>query len=185
MRLLRKTKYSYLFFIGALFIASCMKDEQPTYDPELQKQQEAPIIAAYVEESEQMQGAQYDEETGIWYVLESTGSGNYPYEQYPNVTVHYRGELLDGTVFDESEDDKPLDGNLYYLIDAWKIAFIPKAKIAFGLFQNGLQKGAKIKLVTPSVYAYRNQSNAVIPANSPLFFSIEVLDVYDSGTITP
>ena len=42
----------------------------------------------------------------------------------------------------------------------------------------GLSKGAKADLICPPDYAYGNRAmGSKIPANSPLLFSIEVVDI--------
>ncbi|MGJ1409773.1 FKBP-type peptidyl-prolyl cis-trans isomerase [Sphingobacterium thalpophilum] len=43
--------------------------------------------------------------------------------------------------------------------------------------EKGLQKGAKIHIMVPSRCGYGNRSNGKIPANSPLGFVIEVVDI--------
>jgi len=42
----------------------------------------------------------------------------------------------------------------------------------------GLSKGTKADLICPPDYAYGNRAmGSIIPANSPLLFSIEVVDI--------
>lgn len=153
-------------------LASCM-EEMEGYNATKQIEQEAPFIAAYVMNDPKMEGAKLDTPTGIWYVVENPGEGDYPYVKWPYAEVIYRGELLDGTVFDSMENQHPLQSNLLYMPEAWQIAFKPKRYN--GLVEEGLQEGAKIKIVTPSPHAYRDRSMQQVPAHSPLFFSIEVL----------
>ena len=101
-------------------------------------------------------------------------------------------DVFDETVEGDSEKEtfsSPLGG----LILAWNYAFYPKTinqnvrdyEIG-GLTEKGLQKGAIIEFVTPSPWAYDNseQKNkngeVTIPANSPLHFKIEVVDIKDT-----
>ena len=73
-----------------------------------------------------------------------------------------------------------MTGFLTQYIPAWQIAFFPK-KIGDlnlgGLTVKGLSKGTKIRIITPSYWAYQNMSNSKIPANSSLDFTIEVVDI--------
>jgi len=163
----------------------------PIYDPQSHYEQEAPIIASYVQDSLDAVNMTYDANTGIWYSVDSVAGGDYSYEQWPDITVKFKGKLLDGTVFDGTDNltnypDSVLTVNLSNLIDAWKLVFIPKevnGTVVGGLTVNGLQKGAKVKFVTPSPLAYQDVNNGMIPANSPLYFEIEVLDIKAPSTI--
>lgn len=87
------------------------------------------------------------------------------------VTVHYKGTLTDGTVFDASRNR----GNTGFtftlgvgqVIKGWDIGVL------------GMKVGGKRKLTIPSELAYGNQSVAggLIPANSTLVFEVELLKV--------
>ena len=48
---------------------------------------------------------------------------------------------------------------------------------AFNFAILSIGKGGHIRLVTPSKYGYGSRASSKIPANSPLFFDIEVVDV--------
>ena len=85
-----------------------------------------------------------------------------------SVTVHYTGTLADGTVFDSSRERGvpflfPKGTN--NVIRCWEEGL------------NGVKVGEQIKLTCPADYAYGNQAVGKIPANSTLYFDIEVFDV--------
>lgn len=88
------------------------------------------------------------------------------------MNAHYRGTLVDGTKFDASYDrGQPLSFTVGkgQVIKCWDEGFI------------GLSKGAKADLICPPDYAYGNRAmGSVIPANSPLLFSIEVVSIEPS-----
>ncbi len=87
------------------------------------------------------------------------------------VTVHYRGKLLDGTEFDSSyargaPATFPLDG----VIKGWT---------------EGLQlmkPGAKAQLFVPPDLAYGHAGRPSIPGGSLLIFDVELLSVAKPGT---
>jgi len=170
-------KFNPILFALFLLIGftACMKDQE-VYDVQEHLDLEAPIIASYVESDSVLSVNAQPHETGIWYVIENEGVGDYTYENWPYITVKYSGKLLNGTEFDSS------DSTTFYLgdmITAWKIAFLPETLNGenVGIALNGLQKGAKIRFVTPSPWAYGSSPNASIPVDSPLDFTIEVLNV--------
>ncbi|WDF68255.1 FKBP-type peptidyl-prolyl cis-trans isomerase [Sphingobacterium oryzagri] len=135
--------------------------------------------------------AKLDTASGIWYQVVQAGDENsYTYEvtpggiSAPTVEVKYKGTLLNGTVFDETAVGKTAQLPLAQLVQAWRYAFWPKT-LRFngvtyqlgGLTPTGLKKGSIIKFVTPSPWAYDTRSSEKIPANSPLYFEIEVVNL--------
>ncbi|WP_257254301.1 MULTISPECIES: FKBP-type peptidyl-prolyl cis-trans isomerase [unclassified Endozoicomonas] len=84
------------------------------------------------------------------------------------VTVHYTGTLIDGTVFDSSvERGQPATFPLNGVIKGW---------------QEGLQLmpvGSKYKLYVPAELGYGDQAAGSIPPASTLIFEVELLDIAD------
>lgn len=80
------------------------------------------------------------------------------------VVVFYKGQLLDGFVFDETKET-PAVFPLNRLIKGWQIG-LPFCKV-----------GGKIRLIMPSAMAYSIRNLGKIPPNSTLIFDIEVLEV--------
>ncbi len=102
--------------------------------------------------------------SGLFYIIEKEGIADIPPEA--TVEIDYKGQLLDGSVFDSSYDrGEPLTISLNNVIKGWKEG-VPL-----------LKKGGKGKLIVPSKLAYgkMNMGNK-IPANSILLFDIEVID---------
>lgn len=183
----------------ALFTVSCSKsDDAPIFDDAAQFSADSTLLKNYVDN--QFPDAQYDSETGIWYEILAQGEGNYQYKIVDTLngkflkftpTVKYVGKLLNGSIFDQTESDKTatfeiLTNTGYYypfestIIPAWTFAFAPKQigdlKLS-GLTEKGLQKGTKIHIMAPSRWTYGNRAMGKIPANSPLDFVIEVIDI--------
>lgn len=104
-------------------------------------------------------------ESGLQYIIVEPGNDNHPGPQSA-VRVHYKGTLLDGTVFDEAKDEDPaVDLTLDRVIAGWT---------------EGLQligEGGKITLFIPSDLGYGSRAAGIIPANSTLVFDITLDEV--------
>lgn len=104
--------------------------------------------------------------SGLQYVVEKEGTGEQP-SATDEVTVHYTGKLLDGTVFDSSVNrGEPATFPLNRVIPGWT---------------EGVQlmkEGAKYTFFIPSDLAYGPQGvpNA-IPPHSTLVFDVELIKV--------
>ncbi|MEZ3532093.1 MAG: FKBP-type peptidyl-prolyl cis-trans isomerase [Muribaculaceae bacterium] len=104
--------------------------------------------------------------SGLQYVVEKEGTGAQP-SATDEVTVHYTGKLLDGTVFDSSVNrGEPATFPLNRVIPGWT---------------EGVQlmkEGAKYTFFIPSDLAYGPQGvpNA-IPPHSTLIFDVELIKV--------
>lgn len=109
--------------------------------------------------------------SGVYYVITQPGSGAKP-KPGQTVSVNYRGTLLDGKEFDSSaKQGRPADFPIGVgrVIPGWDEA-IPM-----------LSKGSKAILLIPSGLAYgMNGAGADIPADSPLRFDVELVDVKDT-----
>lgn len=104
--------------------------------------------------------------SGLQYVVEKEGSGAQPTAE-DEVTVHYTGRLLDGTVFDSSVNrGEPATFPLNRVIPGWT---------------EGVQlmkEGAKNTFFIPSDLAYGPQGiPGAIPAHSTLIFDVELIKV--------
>lgn len=104
--------------------------------------------------------------SGLQYIVEKEGTGDQP-SATDEVTVHYTGKLLDGTVFDSSVSrGEPATFPLNRVIPGWT---------------EGVQlmkEGAKYTFFIPSDLAYGPQGvpNA-IPPHSTLIFDVELIKV--------
>jgi len=174
-----------LISILTIGFSGCIKSVE-TFDFAAQLEKEKPEIKSYVEQY--IPNAIYDEYTSIWYEVIKPGEGTYVYRLdpqsgqvvSPRVFVNYEGKLLNGIVFDTNTSESGAEFDLSSLITAWHATFIPKhveGVKTIGLTEQGLQKGAEIRIVTPSYLGYRNERYGSIPPNSPLDFTIKVLDI--------
>ena len=104
--------------------------------------------------------------SGLQYKVLKEGEGEQPGAE-DEVTVHYTGKLLDGTVFDSSEErGEPATFPLNRVIPGWT---------------EGVQlmkEGAKYEFFIPSDLAYGPQGIPnVIPPHSTLIFEVELIKV--------
>ncbi len=107
-------------------------------------------------------------ESGLRYQIIQNGKGKKG-EKGKQVSVHYKGQLTDGTVFDSSYSRKePIDFTLGIgqVIKGWDEGI------------QLLKVGDKARFVIPSDLAYGSQgAGGVIPPNANLIFDVELLDV--------
>ena len=106
-------------------------------------------------------------ESGLFYKIEAEGVGDKP-EKGQTVSVHYKGSLLDGTVFDSSfKRNQPID----FALGVGQV--IPGWDEGIAL----LNKGAKATLIIPSDLAYgASGAGGVIPPNATLKFEVELVN---------
>ncbi len=107
-------------------------------------------------------------ESGLRYQILQEGAGNKA-ETGKTVSVHYKGQLADGTVFDSSyKRNQPID----FPLGVGQV--IPGWDEGIGL----LKIGDKARFVIPSHLGYGAQgAGGVIPPNATLVFDVELLEV--------
>jgi FKBP-type peptidyl-prolyl cis-trans isomerase FklB len=105
--------------------------------------------------------------SGLEYKVEKAGDAKAPaITPEDEVTVNYRGKLLDGSEFDSSDSHgKPLEIPVGGVIKGWQEALVQ------------MKPGAKWTLYVPPELAYGANPRPGIPGNSLLVFDIEVLSV--------
>ena len=107
-------------------------------------------------------------ESGLQYKVLKKGTGQSP-SATDEVTVHYKGTLLDGTIFDSSHKrGEPATFPVNGVIKGWTEAL------------QLMKEGAKYKLFIPSDLAYgaRGAGKDIGP-NETLIFEVELIEVKD------
>lgn len=105
-------------------------------------------------------------ESGLQYTVLTQGSGKLPTSS-DSVRVHYTGRLIDGSVFDSSEQrgqpaEFPVNGVIRGWVEALQL----------------MPVGSKWRLYIPQELAYGSQgAGAAIPPYSTLIFDVELLDI--------
>lgn len=105
-------------------------------------------------------------ESGLQYEVLEEGTGAQP-KSGDDVTVHYTGRLIDGTVFDSSvERGMPATFGVNQVIPGWVEAL------------QLMKEGAKWRLFIPSALAYGpNGAGPAIGPNATLIFDVELIKV--------
>jgi FKBP-type peptidyl-prolyl cis-trans isomerase len=147
---------------------SLMSIYQTTLTAEKQKEdnilleQNKAATAVFLAENRKKEGV-VELPSGLQYKMIQQGEGSSPVST-SNVTVHYKGTLIDGSVFDSSYDrGQPLTFQLDGVIPGWT---------------EGLQlmkPGGKCILYVPPQLGYGDQGVGPIPPGSTLIFEIELL----------
>ena len=162
-------KRFFAFLSAVALLSSCSKkvDDKCQYDP--------CAIAAPASEVTQLEAYLSSNSitatkhcSGMYYTIDAAGSGASA-TACSTVGVTYKGQLTNGTVFDQRTTSFELD----QVIAAWTKG-VPLIKT-----------GGKIKLYCPPSLAYGSQvvrdpvtGNTVIPANSILVFEVVLNNVY-------
>ena len=139
-------------FLCALLLAGCNK---PSVEAEQAKQQGVAFLAENASKPGVVKTA-----SGLQYQILQEGQGAMP-AATSQVTVNYRGSLIDGTEFDSGEAVSfPLD----HVIPGWT---------------EGLQlmkEGAKYRFFIPADLAYGERgAGGRIPPNAALIFDVELV----------
>lgn len=101
--------------------------------------------------------------SGLYYIITKEGTGNLPVIS-SNVTVDYKGYLLDGTVFDQSS--------------AGGATFDLNRLIAgFAEGMTYVKEGGEATLIIPSRLGYGISSVGAIPAGSVLLFDVKLISI--------
>ena len=103
--------------------------------------------------------------SGLKYIVTKAGDGKDSPKMGQQVTVHYEGKLLDGTLFDSSiKRGEPASFGIGQVIEGWNEALMT------------MTKGEKRTLIIPPELGYGEMGYpGVIPPNAYLVFDVELL----------
>jgi len=194
-------KFLCVASVSILAFSSCTKTDN-SYEEELIRERErvdstlnAQKNSLKIFAEQNFNNPILDTATGIWWELLAPNenetyeyklaNAGYLYVVPPTVKVIYKAELLSGAQVEGSLTpvEKIIGGGQGFPM-AWQFAFYPK-KLTYnskeypvgGFTAKGLKKGAKIRFVTSSVLAYDNVAKPNIPADSPLYYTIEITEI--------
>ena len=132
---------------------------------EKQKTQATEDGIAYLSENANKEGV-ITTESGLQYEILKEGEGKKP-SANDQVTVHYHGTLIDGTVFDSSVDrGEPATFPVNGVIPGWVEAL------------QLMNTGSKWKLTIPANLAYGERgAGGIIGPNTTLIFEVELIKI--------
>jgi len=144
------------YFLAVIFVtlglSSC--DDQTQFEKDTEK------IQDYLREN----GIDAEQHrSGVWYHIDQEGTGSNP-SFFANVIVRYKGSLLDGRVFDQTQGNQTVEFRLNQTISGFQVGVTL------------LKKGGKGTFYLPSGVGYGRQGTPSIPGNSILIFEIELVD---------
>jgi FKBP-type peptidyl-prolyl cis-trans isomerase len=150
-----------------VFVSGCMKDDtNKTY---YTTEEEIAQIRAWLDDMVAKNKNIDTTTTGIFYIRDKVGSGP-TVKAKDAVTVKYTGMFLDGTIFDASTNYTETGTMIYAhkinrMIQGWEEGI------------EVLSKGGSAVFLIPSFKGYGTAGSKKIPPNTPLIFSIEVVDI--------
>jgi len=169
-------KFYYEINLQDIITKDEFAEEQANFQQEMEKARvaEPELIAAYVKEN----GIKAQPKAnGLYVIVNKKGTGA-AVAAGREVTLSYTGRLLDGTVFDSSnEADCQAAGiqshePLTYVVG--QMSLIPGWEEGV----MGQPEGSKLQLIIPSALGYGPQgAGQMIPPYSPLVFDIDILSV--------
>ncbi len=160
---MKKLRSLLLLICCAAGLTACNKDSGENFDANAQFAADTTAIRAYIVKNNV---AALKHESGIFYQIINSGTGNFEYKSSTTVTAHYSGRFMGSTTtFESTEGKDPIAFPLARVISGWQIG-VPL-----------IQKGGTIRLIIPSYYAYGPQGQGPIPPNSILDFTMTLVDV--------
>ena len=151
-------------------------EEQANFEQEMAaaRDQEPELIAKYVADNGIKEQPRAN---GLYVIVMKKGKGQ-TVAAGRNVTLSYTGRLLDGTIFDSSNENDCKQANIDWheplnyvvgqmsLIPGWEEGVM------------GQPEGSQLRLIIPSALGYGPQgAGNTIPPYSPLVFDIDILSV--------
>ncbi len=105
-------------------------------------------------------------DNGIAYRVLTTGSGKGRKATWAStVIVRYKGSLIDGTVFDQTTADKPVEFELQSVVKGWQ-EVVPL-----------MRNGDKWEMALPPEFGYGREGKGPIKPDQVLVFEIELVDI--------
>ncbi len=158
--IMKNTFFVVLLSLFMLSNLSCLKNNNNSCTPKTPQSEQANILA--FASANGISATAHS--SGLYYQVINSGSGVTP-SASSKIFVKYTGKLTNGTVFDSKTDASQTGWILGDQIAGWQIGL------------SLIQKGGSIKLIIPSSLGYGCQVVGIIPADSILYFEVELVDV--------
>ncbi len=177
-------KYRLIAFavlmLGAASVVSCIDPDQ---SQEIIFKNDLEAIEAYLEENPMPAAKEFSiESDGIYMFWEVSVDPTINTQILAGDTVKldYIGKLLTNKVFDSSIEQIAKDNGVYNSQRTYapmRVPLIGGLLPGFEYATSLMRPGEKATVIFPSRLGYGSQSQERIPANSPLIFEIELLEV--------
>ena len=174
--------------VGALSMLSCVDSDQ-TQEVILQRDKEA--IEKFLKENPISSVKEYSEPIEGFYMFwqVSTKAERNNLSRGDTVTVNYVGKTLDKKIFDTSIEQIAKDNGIFSTQRKYQPL---RYAVGYGITITGFEfaismmhPGEKATVIFPSRLGYGTQASGGIPANSPLIFELELVQVKKGPNITP
>lgn len=155
-------KHIYTFFLLGLLAISCNDDDTFTNDSVVQFNSDLSIIDTYLANEEI--SAEIDFGSGVRYSIEQQGTGLQPYFA-DSLRINIQGSVLTTGVEFINEQNRIFATNE-----------LPAGSL---ISTSYIQEGGTVKAFIPSFFGFGETGQGVVPPNSVLITSIELLEVYN------
>jgi FKBP-type peptidyl-prolyl cis-trans isomerase FklB len=175
----RMNKLGLIFLAVLGFFSSCVSDSE---NDQVIFQRNLEQIEKYISENDIPSVKEFnDPATGIRiYWQETSASGNSP-AIGDSLRVDYVGKLLNNFVFDTSVDSVARANNMFNpnrTYGPFKMVFgVTSLIVGFDFALSKMEEGDIATVIFPSIYGYGSRDQNDIPANSPLVFQINLVQV--------
>lgn len=146
----------FLLLACALPLAFAACDSGPT-EPSVESTEFAPSLGIDLDAMTRLSGGLYYRDLTV-----GTGAAAQPGK---TVTVHYKGWLSNGTMFQQSQQPFGFPLGTGYVIPGWDQG-VP-----------GMKAGGKRQLVIPPSLAYGSRGSGPIPGNAVIVFEVDLISV--------
>lgn len=178
----------FLLLVGAISVVSCIDPDQ-TQEVILERDKEA--IEKYLQANPITKVKEYSEPVEGFYMFwqVSTKPERNAILRSDTVRVNYTGRTLDKRVFDSSIEQVARDNGIFSASRTYQPLKFP---VGLGFTITGFEfaismmhPGEKATVIFPSRLGYGSQANGTIPANSPLIFELELIDIKKGPNSNP
>jgi hypothetical protein len=178
----------FIVMLGMLSIFSCIDPDQ-TQDAILTRDKAA--IEKYLKDNPIPSVKEYSEPIEGFYIFWQVSLKEERNSLFrgDTVRVNYVGKTLDNKIFDTSIEQVAKDNNIFSAGRNYQPLRYP---IGLGFTISGFEfalsmmfPGEKATVIFPSRLGYGSQSNGNIPANSPLIFELDLVEVKKGPNSAP
>lgn len=178
----------FVLLLGASFLFACVDDEQ-TQEAILERDKVA--IEKFLQENPIASVKEYTETGEAFYMFwqVSTKPDRNNLLRGDTVRVNYVGRTLEKRIFDTSIEQVAKDNGIFNATRRYQPL---RFAVGYGLTISGFEfaismmhPGEKATVIFPSRLGYGAQASGDIPANSPLIFELELVQVTKGPNLNP